>query len=80
MLWLHEKTDAIKDFFKGNLSLSVAFWGYGILVAILLNIFIGLPVVISVSLYANDQNTGFFLLFLQIRILGCSINWSLAVW
>ena len=64
MLWLLEKTDAIKDFFKGNLSLSVAFWGYGILGAILLNIFIGLPVVISVSLYANDQEIGFFLLSL----------------
>ena len=64
MFWLHEKTDAIKDFFKGNLSLSMAFWGYGILGAILLNIFIGLPIVISVSLYANDQAIGFFLLSL----------------
>ena len=64
MLWLHEKTEAIKDFFKGNLSLSMAFWGYGILGAILLNTFIGLPIVISVSLYTNDQEIGFYLLCL----------------
>lgn len=49
----------VSDFFRGNLSLGVAFWGYGILAFFLLNLLFSFIMIGLIDYFQENYQTGF---------------------